>query len=203
MNDLKTFETNIFNVYLQSTEEDRAEGLSWYQITALDLHALASKLDVPFMTLCGVVAALSPGVRWSRNIYWAEQLVRYPDEVMNGVLKIPTYSFLNVTKAKRIIDGENPLTVLSGPKVRAFYHCLITAGQTTEVCIDGHAYSIALGRRLGVRSSSSKLDRAKIRLSDLPIIRQAYRNVAKKLDITAPQLQATTWVTWRRIHGVD
>jgi hypothetical protein len=33
-------------------------------------------------------------------------------------------------------------------------------------------------------------------------IQQAYADAGKRVGLTAYQMQAATWVTWRRLHGV-
>jgi hypothetical protein len=153
--------------------------------------ALASRRHVPFAHAAGVVAAISPGVRWEKNIPWAEELIAAWKLGDWRSVKIPTYSYRNVRKAIGILEGE-PIVWPSGPKVTAFYRLLMSGGQSYEVCVDGHAANAALGQRHQLRSREARVPE-----SEMKRIRLAYERLAGKLEVRPCALQATVWLTWK------
>jgi hypothetical protein len=86
------------------------------------------------------------------------------------------------------------LKVLNGPKISAFFDNIMGGDSVT---IDGHARNIAYGERIQLKS-----DKANIGVKEYRTLAQAYRDVAENLNIKACDLQAITWVTWRRVHGI-
>ena len=105
---------------------------------------------------------------------------------------------MNKAKAIKILDqdtdiGTNPTDVLKGPKLCEFYSCIMGL---SDVCIDGHAYSIWFGDRVtlaNVPSIGVKLRRQ---------IKADYEAVADANNLQPYEVQAITWTTHRRIHGV-
>jgi hypothetical protein len=180
--------TNILRVYHQSTAGEIAAGLQWYAAA----HEEAYRIRVGLQSLeisAAIIAAVSPGLRWERNIEAAERIIR--GEELTG-LGIRWYE--GVRKAKRILAGRPPLSVLKGPKVRAFYDCILDPEHTLSVCIDGHAYSIWAGQRIKLDDIPPFNDRLYSRISG------DYWAVARHVGIRPCQLQAITWCTWRRLH---
>ena len=185
---LYEMERQILGYFNLATKTERIFGLTWYADALAACEMLASLYTLPVTTVVGMVAALSPRNRWSSNVTDAEQVI------VNGEnANVHTFS-ANLAKAVRILNGEQPTDVLRGNKVRAFYQCLCP-DETDIVCVDGHAYGVAcgFGERIQVKTIS---DAAYERIS------LAYRNTAHHLGIEPRQLQATTWLTYRRIHNV-
>jgi hypothetical protein len=96
------------------------------------------------------------------------------------------------------LDGVNRYTAilktLNGPKISAFFDNIMGGDSVT---VDGHARNIAYAERVGLKSNAANIGKAEYRT-----IAQAYRDAAAILGIKACDLQAITWVTWRRIHGI-
>ena len=179
---------------------DIVAGQDWYDTARDAAIALSDRYGVDVTTACGVIAALSPRNKWTRNLIDAENLINvYATSGLEAcdAVKVCTFG-ANKVKALRILDSHPTLDVvegiLSGPKLKEFFRCII--GQN-DVCIDGHAYSIWFGDRVtlaNVPSIGVKLRRQ---------IKADYMAVALKNDMPAYELQAITWVTHRRIHSVD
>lgn len=182
---------NIFAVYSQATAAEQRAGIAWYADAHAEAKRLAKANDLTLHQTSAVIAALSPGLRWERNIEAAERLIL--GESLDG-LGIRWYD--GVRKAKKILMGADPNTVLRGNKVRAFWACIESPAKSLSVCIDGHAYSIWAGRRITLDEIPPINNRLYNRLS------ADYTAVALEIGISAPQLQAITWVAWRRIHEV-
>jgi hypothetical protein len=92
-----------------------------------------------------------------------------------------------------LIDDDAILAVLSGPKLSEFFNCI---RGITDVCIDGHAYSIWFGDRITLAKVPSI--GKKIR----QVIKKDYLAVAEANGLKGYEVQAITWVAHRRIHGV-
>lgn len=192
---------SILAVFFQANAAERQEGLSWYgraELVAQDLAAryLGSEYGPYTHRAAAVIAVLSPNNRWERNISDAEALLKaycYGSDI--DAVKVSTFG-KNKAKAIAILNGAEPLDVLGGRKVRAFYECIIGVD---SVCVDGHAYSIWAGQRVPTTRTPKISDK----LYDH--IAQDYRLATKQINsITgesylAQNIQAITWVTWRNI----
>lgn len=139
-------ERRIREAWEDASPTEHAIGRGWYAQASVECRRVADETGLPERSIVGAVAAISPGLRWSRNIHWARELAEAWKEDRAEDLKVPTYSYGNVRKALRILAGEDPAIVLSGPKVTAFYRLILTGGEDDDaVCVDGHAYALATG----------------------------------------------------------
>ncbi len=190
---------HIQAVFDLASVADVVAGQDWYDTARDAAISLSDRYGVDVTTACGVIAALSPRNKWTRNLIDAENLINvYTTSGAEAcdTVKVCTFG-KNKAKAMSILDAVPTLDVvegiLSGPKLKEFFRCII--GQD-DVCIDGHAYSIWVGDRItlaNVPSIGVKLRRQ---------IKADYMAVALKNDMPAYELQAITWVTHRRIHSV-
>jgi hypothetical protein len=195
--DLSQQQLNILGVYLQSTTIERQKGKDWYTQASRYIRAIAERYNCTEEAIAGVVAALSPNTKWEKNLEAAEKLVHaYTYGTPLQTLRLPCYK-KNVMKAWDILHGESPLNVLGGLKVRSFYLCLSnTSIFNQHVCIDGHAYCVAHGLRLGVKQVPRVTPNLYYSLAG------DYQIVAKLLRARPCELQAITWLTWKRLHSV-
>ena len=174
---------NIIRVYLAATAQHVAEGLTWYR----DAHKLACELDPDNPSrAAGVIAALSPRESWTRNVYLATLLYERGGDLQDGTLSS------NLDKARRIYAGEDPLDVLGGAKVRAFFTLINNPDDAETVCVDRHAFDVAVGRK-----TDDKARQVLGRKGMYERFARAYRRAAEVLGVTPAQVQAVTWVAWR------
>ena len=200
---------NILGVLALATAGEVQEGLEWYNRANRVAASIASAHGISLETAAGVIAALSPNNRWERNIVDAENIIRVyaiagAEEAMN--VKVCTYGKMK-DKAIQILESPTMAhheDILNGRKITAFYQCII--GCQDAVCIDGHAYSIWFGDRLTMKNvpNIGKKLYAEI-VSDYveaaEILREA-GSLNRFANLTAYEVQAITWVTWRRLHGI-
>ncbi len=191
----KRMEANIRLVYSQATDTERAEGLLWYQTAHNDAQAIADKYNVPLSHAVGVIAAISPSLSWGLNIIQASEFIG----AFKGKRKLPSvgvYGRKNPAKALRILNGENPLDVLpeTGPKTRAFYRCIENPIESFAVVCDRHAKCLA-HYRLTDREAFSVVRKGK----EYNTLATCYAKVAEEVGLQPHQLQAITWLAWRRI----
>lgn len=191
---------NILAVHQLATLTEQADGRTWYDRARTIARELASRYGVHPAEAAGVLAALSPRNKWARNVADADALIAA--YVAGGadqarLTKVCTFG-ANKAKAIRILESgvltdADVLAILSGPKLREFYGCI---QGLADVCIDGHAYCIWQGERAtlaDVPAIGAKLRRE---------IKADYQAAAESLGMAASELQAVTWVTWRRLHGI-
>jgi hypothetical protein len=176
----------ILRTYHAATPEEMAEGMTWYRTAAQEIRRRLVPLGVTFRQACGIVAALSPQTPWARNILYAERCCRGENTPATGDRR---------RLAESIRDGADPVKVVKGLKTGEFLACLLDQ-RTDRVCIDGHAYSIWVGRRI----ETSKVPT--LRASDHAIIREDYQSAAYAAGVRPHQMQAITWLAWRRLHAV-
>ena len=185
-NVLRGSHRNISKVWQRASQDAINHGFEWYETA----NRIGAEIDRTFgfrpNTGAGILAALSPQKNWDVNISLAWQLA---ETDTCGQTKA------NVAKALRIKRGENPLDVLGGRKVRAFYSCIV--GVESEACIDRHAVSIYMGRHV---SDVELKMLARVGVYDR--IANAYATVAEAENVPVYVIQAATWVQWRVEKGI-
>ena len=188
----------ILKTFDHATPEDIRAGVEWYAVANDQALALAKAYRQPLHIVVGVIAALSPNNRWERNLTDAENMLkawRRGDDVQDVV--VCTYKAMR-KKAWGILEAmpgvAGVLSLLNGQKIIAFAECILGRD---ACCIDGHALNIARGRRESL--SSDKTNVGKKLFRDL---QRAYSNAGQRRGFTAYEMQAITWTTWRRVHGI-
>lgn len=176
----------ILAYYNLATKREIADGKLWYANAYNTCKQLSELYDVPLFTVVGILAALSPRNKWERNVQDTEAVLVHGENAT-----VATFT-RNKVKAVRILNGEQPLDVLSGNKVRSFFTCIIS---NDDVCIDSHAYAVACGYGEHVTPK---------RIGDKQYfeIQVAYCKAASTLGLYGNQLQAITWLAYKRIHKV-
>ena len=193
-----TYAKSITAVFEQATEGELNHGLTWYNEAKQECQVMADKYQLPLRIVVGVVAALSPTNRWSRNLIDASNMLRvYTDGGYVESTSPCTYKTMR-DKAWSILQtnphsDDDVLFILKGPKISDFFACIMGH----DVCvIDGHAWCIANNDRRTMQEVPNI--GKKLRCN----IQAAYSEAGKEKGLTAFQMQATTWVTWKRIHNV-
>lgn len=190
---------NILKVYRQATEAEHKHGTTWYAKAQAQAQAIADKHVVPLRVVVGVIAALSPNNRWERNVKDADQML---SAFLRGdpvdVCKPSTYTKMR-DKAWSVIEGmpeddEAVMQILNGQKIVSFFKNIM--GHDT-VTIDGHAYNIARNKRVTLTDNDTNISK-----STYQDMQAAYTRAAKRVGLKVYELQAVTWVVWKRIHNI-
>ena len=197
----KAVEAQLQHVLSLATPEDWDNGLHWYQRANDQARAISERYNITVEMSAGVIACLSPGSKWGRNVVDAERMVG----AYTSGLEIPqigVYGQKNVAKALRILAGEDPMVVIpeeTSPKVRAFYQCILAPSTSEAVCVDRHAkallYNLA-SKRKGY-ASNDKL--SLVKRSEYEYLAKYYRRVAEVYNVLPHQIQGTSWTTWKRL----
>lgn len=176
---------NILATYERATPAECAHGGDWYG----DARRLACTLDPDDpKRAAAVIAVLSPRLNWERNAKLAIQA--YETGTATGALPA------NCDKANRLLRGHGIEYNVRGDKVKSFYANII-GDNAGAVTIDRHAYDVARGR-VGTDKTRAELSNKGVYAAFV----EAYRRAAVALDIDPVELQATTWLAWRRLKKI-
>lgn len=194
---------NIIKIYKLATPEEKRDGIVWYANAYSDCNRISLDLSVPVHIVTGVVAALSPNNKWDRNVTNARELIQ---AFVNGdgmdSVKVSTYHTMK-KKAWSILedmpDHEGVIVLLNGQKIVSFYRNIMGDDTCT---VDGHAKNIYYGERHGLTD-----DRTNVGKKEYKTISDAYVKAGKRVRVNgrslkAFEIQAITWVVWRRIHNI-
>lgn len=190
---------NILKVYRRATKQDIEGGIEWYARAKREARMIALAFDLPVTTVVGVMAALSPNNRWDRNKVDAYNMCSaFTKGLSQDTFKVSTYNAMKDKAwsilAEALTSNDDILDRLNGQKIRSFYSNIIGL---EEVTIDGHALNIARGKREGLTS-----DKTNIGVKAYRELQSAYVRAAKRVNVAPHELQAITWTTWRREHGI-
>jgi hypothetical protein len=117
---------------------DVSAGVEWYAEAYGIAQSYAERFGCSVAQAAGVIAALSPQQGWAHNVRSAERFLA------DNSVRVHTES--NMSKCRRILAGEDVLTVLNADKTQNFWLGIVSQG-AEGVCIDRHAIDIALGVR--------------------------------------------------------
>ena len=178
---------NILDVYDTSTRDERLRGAQWYPLAHNIVLEWADTFERSIANVACIVAAISPQVEWTRNLIIADDILRgYPPSISSAIQR-------NLRIAEAIRDAN--ATSLDGYffvgcKVRSFAANL--AGNFDVVTVDTHAAQIAAGDpRANLRVGTWK---------QYEPVASAYVMAARELRVEPSTLQATTWLTWKRMY---
>jgi hypothetical protein len=157
--------------YRDADEETEQLGTGWYRRSRQVARELAKTHGVHLSVAAGVLAAVSPRIRWSSNIEVADALLAGREVV--GIFNA------NRVKAERIIAGERPLAVLGGDKVRAFYRAIM--GDPDAVVLD-----VWMMRAAGWTKAS-------LTPREYEELSRALRNAAERVGLDPADFQAVVW----------
>lgn len=194
---LHTSIANIHRMYMAASDADIKHGLNWYSHAQLEIQEAMP--DVPLIQAAALVASVSPRMPWERNIEAAQVIYKAakaglaPDNV-----KVCTFN-ANKRLAFQIAvldkTADRAIDYLKGPKTKAFACNL--AGDYSQVTVDGHALNIAM-------STSNSLDNTpSIGGKQYHYVAGLYQEAAIEISIEPAQLQAITWLTYRRFRGIS
>lgn len=164
----------------RATPEQIAQGLRWYADAHTTAAQLAAQYNLSIESVAGIIAALSPRITWEENVKGASHLLRTGSDRTVAGLRA------NRQKAKRILRGESPSSVLGGKKVTSFYRNIL--GDTNTVTVDTWA-----ARAAGLTDERVKLDRKR----RYEKIADAYRTLAEVEGLEPRQAQAIVWLAIR------
>lgn len=212
---------NIASVYDAASPQVKQTGREWYGRVHEATAQGADRLGLSTLQGAGMVAAVSPSMDWERgNIDAFRELGSLKQSDWNtiqesgedrgrvesllsgmGISKAPTS---NLLKANRIMEGEDPNQVLTGPKTNAFMHNIAAPDRSGPVTIDGRAHDIAVNRLQpwesdrGINSSQLKTGKQ----TRYERLEDTYRSAADVADagLLPHEMQAITWEAGKELE---
>ena len=194
---------NILATYKMATPEEKRDGIVWYADALRDCTRIALDTCVPLHIVVGVVASLSPNNKWERNIINAKDLIHahVNGDGMDSV-NVSTYHKMK-SKAWSILEAmpnhDGVIDILNGQKIVSFYRNIMGDDTCT---IDGHARNIAYAERVGLTDDKTNIGVKEYRTLQAEYVQAAKRTRVNGRALKAFELQAITWVTWRRIPNI-
>ena len=171
--------SNIGEYWRQADETTREVGADWYS-WGQDLAVRVG--DGDRLRGAAIVAVLSPQKPWARNVAEAVSEHREP-----GVVST-TWDIRS--KLDRLHAGEDPNSVVGGPKVRSFWRNL--AGDDEAVTVDIWALRAAT-HGMPTDAEYGKLASA----GRYELVADAYRLAAQRAGVSPSTMQATVWIVIR------
>jgi len=182
---------------------DLEAGRVWYAQARRDVRAEAQAWGLEDLERAvAVTAAVSSGLAWASNIPALAAILEHvrtgrplADAVRARGIGLGRPGWGPWAHALEVL--ERGPHALSGDKRRGFGAGIITAGETLEVAVDGHAALGAEHGALAVRPGITAAPSLAGRAYDLRAA--AYAVAAHALGVTPAQAQAMAWTAWRRI----
>jgi len=176
MNNLQQLKYMITEHFSKSDSHNMSVGLTWYHRAHNECLLLSQVFEIELNKVVGVVAALSPNNKWSRNLHDAWNFLDEPS------LDTKVCTFMNQRKkALAILEAssdEEILSILNGDKTKNFFGNILYYNSSERVTVDLWAY----------RSVKLKPSKKNFRITEL-----AYKEVAQDLNLQPHQLQAVVW----------
>jgi hypothetical protein len=185
---------NILDTYNLATTEEVRLGKEWYKTANYECSALLYGLrlqDYSLATIVGMTAALSPRNKWARNLIDVDKLLD-DDNTTVGTFHANKAKALSIKHSFYSTPWEIE-NLLGGDKVKSFYRNILEPENTRYVTVDGHAIGVWLGCRTVSASAQGNAYQT---------IKDAYVTTANELCLIPCELQAITWLTYRRIYGI-
>ena len=194
---------NILSIYDMATPEEISAGVVWYATALAECRRISIDNDVPLNTVVGVTASLSPNNKWTRNIVNARDMV---EAYVNGEsiesFKVSTYTKMkekawSILECGTVSDVEI-IEILKGQKIISFFENIMGYDGCT---IDGHARNIAYNQRIGL-TGSLYIGKKEYKSLQEEYVKAASMRSTNGRELKAFEMQAVTWVAWRRIHNI-
>lgn len=167
-------------------------GLDWYA-TARQWVRFQS-MHTPYDTrqVAAVVAVTSPGNGWNENMADAVAALSLHSAGLSASQARQARAFTCypacLEKAWRILDGEDAIDVVRGPKVTAFWRNL--CGDESVPTVDRHAITAA-----GFKPE--EVEQVQRRVDWFNGVKRQYVLLAERHGVTPAQAQAAIWVAER------
>lgn len=158
--------------YADAPADVREAGARWYRQARQQARRYAKRWGVTLQQAVGVIAVLSQRQHWHRNLELARRCLAGEDYNCLAQVK---------RKAEAIRAGADPLDVIKGPKITAFYHAIL--GDVDAVVLDTHMLKV--------------MGRARPTPKQYELFADRLRAAAREAGVTPAAFQAVVWVQVR------
>jgi len=190
---------SIIRFYELATVNELQTGLNWYKDANEYCKELAGRFDISIQQAAGIIAVFSPQAGWTENKRYAVSFLINPKNILR--------SMVQVIKAKRILKLKSEADIYHAQsttgqafKTKSFYLNILNPDIATDVTVDRHAIAICIQSPSNTFALSQ--DYAKYTEGQYRFFANCYIKAAAKFDILPHQLQAITWIVYRRIRDL-
>lgn len=190
---------HIEKIFKQANNIEIENGLNWYRSAREDITFIADKYNISHEIAIAVTSALSPRCIWENNLKDLEKVLLWHNKTKNSIdnrdtlPKVTTYK-QNLKKAIFILQ-TGITDVFKTCKTYNFYNNLLNPDDNNFITIDGHSINIYYGK-LGIVENKHFTKKYYNKIANV------YRKVSKKHNLLVNQLQAITWLTFKRIYNI-
>lgn len=186
---------NLDYLIREATPTEISHGLDWYRDARVFAYSLSKRYNVPFVKVCGVIAALSPHNKWNRNRLDAERLIKFVSSGSPYLPRCNTYKAMR-SKAVKILkldiaNNFSVLKVLNGPKISAFF-LNIYDGENQSVTVDTWIHLAANLEYLKTE------ERPVLKKKEYAEIEKVIKELSFERGIKPYQTQAIIWLAFKR-----
>lgn len=195
---IKSMKSRIWRALLSASDQEIHEGMHFYPGAHGLCRFLSRVFSVPLETCAGIYAALSPMNTWDCNVSNIIDVLRWKDNPnLSFLFTSPRVNSPNINRERAIAIalGSDPLSILRGHKVRAFYHCILNPNDHSQMVIDRHLINLALGV---IPDKPTQSDLANDR-DLISLITDAYQQLGKREHL-GNRLASIAWFVQRRIE---
>jgi hypothetical protein len=193
--------SNIMDIFGRATPEEISAGKVWYQQANEIANLMAVKYNLSVPQCAGIISALSPGTSWSQNIIDANNFCTLLNEGKDvRSITVTTYGN-NKVKAYIIycspeLSEEEIYIALRGAskhvnKTSSFYMNILHPDRDELITIDRHSFRVNLG--------IEELIPIALTEKRYKTMAGAYKSASAILGYNAIELQAITWLVFRRL----
>lgn len=180
--------TKVVNKILKVYDGAKEKETSWYVDARLFALGLSVKYNKPLINVCAIIAALSPLKSWTENkkialLYFETGEIKHTKGMAAKVLKIDSSLPLDICEISEILNGL---------KITSFFLNIYQPQTSNIVTIDRHAISICLGYKI--------TDNFQMTSKQYEFFRNCYIIAAEKRNVLGLEMQAATWVIWRKMN---
>jgi hypothetical protein len=177
--------TKTVNKIIKIFKQSNLDGLNWYPEANEYAQSLSKKFNIQLIKVCGIIAGLSPLKSWEENKRIAESFLSTGKSFHT---KAMTQKCIDILNSNGTIEEISE--ILKGNKITSFFLNIYDQSYN-GVTIDRHAICLAVGKILND-------DALQLSLNQYNFFVNCYRIAAKKLGVQPHQVQAVTWVEWRK-----
>jgi len=193
---------NILAIYNQASENEVTNGKNWYKDANELTRLMAVKYELTHIQTAGIIASLSPGTNWNQNIIDANHLCSYLkmgqsiDNIVVTTYNQNKFKAVKIYFTTQITENECFKLILGASKkvnkTSSFFLNILHPDCSDCVTIDRHSFRVNLGL--------TELPQIALTEKRYRIMAEAYKKTAKKINLNPIELQAITWLTFRRLN---
>lgn len=191
---LRAMRLNIWRALICASDQEIRDGMTFYE----GAHGLCRFISqaltngaISTRQVAGIYAVLSPMNGWETNVANTISVIR------EGCDATVNTTGVNRQKALRVRDGEDPLLVLRGRKVTAFFKAIADPTDFSSVPVDRHLICLALNVKItGNQELRSYAGNRRLYSQ----IEQAYTELGEREGI-GNRLASIAWFVQRRVES--